>query len=73
MFCLFIYVIFKILNYFKFVLLKLCLKDLLFCGLDVIILRFVYEEMGDGGGEKNGRILCIEGYVFKDIEILDML
>lgn len=52
MFCLFIHVIFKILNHFKFVLLKLCLKDLLLCGLDVTTLRFAYEEMGDGGGEK---------------------
>lgn len=50
MFCLFIHVIFKILNHFKFVLLKLCLKDLLLCGLDVTTLRFAYEEMGDGGG-----------------------
>lgn len=44
--------IFKILNHFKFVLLKLCLKDLLLCGLDVTTLRFAYEEMGDRGGEK---------------------
>lgn len=51
-FCLFIYVIFKILNHFKFVLLKLCFKDLLLCGLDVTTLRFAYEEMGDGWGEK---------------------
>lgn len=54
MFCLFIHVIFKILNHFKFVLLKLCLKDLLLCGLDVTTLRFAYEEMGDGGGRKMG-------------------
>lgn len=54
MFCLFIHVIFKILNHFKFVLLKLCLKDLLLCGLDVKTLRFAYEEMGDGGGRKMG-------------------
>lgn len=71
-FCLFIHVIFKILNHFKFVLLKLCLKDLLLCGLDVTSFRFAYEEMGDGGGEKNGRILCTEGHAFKDTEIPDM-
>lgn len=46
--------IFKILNHFKFVLLKLCLKDLLLCGLDVTSFGFAYEEIGQigGGGEK---------------------
>lgn len=56
-FCLFIYVIFKILNHFKFVLLKLCFKDLLLCGLDVTSFGFAYEEIGQmgGGGRKMGK------------------
>lgn len=54
-FCLFIHVIFKILNHFKFVLLKLCLKDLLLCGLDVTSFGFAYEEIEQigGGGWEN--------------------
>lgn len=59
-------------NHFKFVLLKLCLKDLLLCGLDVTSFRFAYEEMGGGGVQENGKILCAEGHAFKNTEIPDM-